>query len=232
MTSVCQNPVFVVINDDFLNAMDWQVAIDTTSVKAVGRFNKFERQEVNDLFENTTQMINTSSLAQVCHTDSITVDLVIQEFVAQLAENAKKGSSIRLNFKCGWILIKQGIIQWQHSRDLLMKYGVTTNDNGEMVSIPTSVQDSNQVSVETPSVARFSRATRSIDPNHFHMSNPNPQVIKAKFQGARDANSSTRSDKAEFDMLNLKFGKKVNFSNKLTTNDVLEDHLAQIKRHK
>ena len=54
MTSVCQNPVFVVINDDFLNAMDWQVAIDTTSIKAVGRFNKFERQEVNDLFENTT----------------------------------------------------------------------------------------------------------------------------------------------------------------------------------
>jgi hypothetical protein len=34
-------PVFVVINDDFLNSMDWKVAVDTASVRAVGRFNKF-----------------------------------------------------------------------------------------------------------------------------------------------------------------------------------------------
>lgn len=33
--------------------MDWKVDIDTNSVKAVGRYNKFEKQEVNDLFENT-----------------------------------------------------------------------------------------------------------------------------------------------------------------------------------
>ena len=55
-----------------------------------------------------------------------------------------------------------------------MKYGVTTNDNGDIISIPTSVQDSKMVSVMTPSVARFSRATRSIDGGKFHMSNPNP----------------------------------------------------------
>jgi|LakMenE01Jun11ns_1017448.scaffolds.fasta_scaffold9342505_1 hypothetical protein len=58
-----------------------------------------------------------------------------------------------------------------------MKYGVTTNDNGDMISIPTSVQDSKMVSVITPSVARFSRATKSIDGGKFHMSNPNPQQV-------------------------------------------------------
>lgn len=62
-----------------------------------------------------------------------------------------------------------------------MKYGVTTNDNGDMISIPTSVQDSKMVSVITPSVARFSRATKSIDGGKFHMSNPNPQKVQPKF---------------------------------------------------
>jgi hypothetical protein len=55
-------------------------------VKAVGRFNKFEKQEVNELFENTIQPINVSSIASVCHTDSNTVDLVLQEFVATVAD--------------------------------------------------------------------------------------------------------------------------------------------------
>lgn len=55
-------------------------------MKAVGRFNKFEKQEVNELFENTIQPINVSSIASVCHTDSNTVDLVLQEFVATVAD--------------------------------------------------------------------------------------------------------------------------------------------------
>lgn len=45
-------PVFAVVNDDFLNQMNWEVALDQTSEKAVGRFNKLDRTEVNDLFKN------------------------------------------------------------------------------------------------------------------------------------------------------------------------------------
>ena len=42
----------MVINDDFLNFMNWEVALDQTSEKAIGRFNKLDRSEVNDLFVN------------------------------------------------------------------------------------------------------------------------------------------------------------------------------------
>ena len=71
------HPVFVVINDDFLQQMDWQVAIDQNTDKAVGRFNKFERAEVNELFMNKIQPLSISSIASVCCTDSLTVELVI-----------------------------------------------------------------------------------------------------------------------------------------------------------
>ena len=58
------------------------MTIDTSTVKAVGRFNKHERHEVNDLFENTVQLLNTKSIGSVCFTDGETVDLVIQEIFA------------------------------------------------------------------------------------------------------------------------------------------------------
>lgn len=68
--NLCWTPVFVVINDDFLNSMDWKVAVDTASVKAVGTFNKFERSELEELFDHTTNPISTASIASSCHTDS------------------------------------------------------------------------------------------------------------------------------------------------------------------
>lgn len=43
-------PVFVVMNDDYLQSMNWEVMVDQTSDKAIGRFNKLDRTEVNDLF--------------------------------------------------------------------------------------------------------------------------------------------------------------------------------------
>ena len=71
------HPVFVVINDDFLSQMDWQVAIDQNTDKAVGRFNKFERAEVNELFMNKIQPLSISSIASVCCTDALTVENVL-----------------------------------------------------------------------------------------------------------------------------------------------------------
>lgn len=84
-------PVFVVINDDFLNQMNWEVALDQSSEKAVGRFNKHDRSEVNDLFRNKIQPLSLSSIASVCLTDSATVDNVLKEITASIGDLARKG---------------------------------------------------------------------------------------------------------------------------------------------
>lgn len=136
---------------------------------------------------------------------------------------------MRLNFKCGWLTIRDGLIQWQHNRELLTKHGL----NSDTISVPTTVCDSHQVSAVTPSVARFSKAARSVDQTSFHMANPNPQNHAPKFKGPREVASSTARSGFTLENIDLlRFGKRVNFGNKLTTNDVLEDHLRQIKNHK
>ena len=66
--SYLPSPVFLVVNDDFLNEMHWEVAVDTTSVKAVGRYNKHDKSEVHELF-NHISTLNLGSIAAVCHTD-------------------------------------------------------------------------------------------------------------------------------------------------------------------
>lgn len=73
------------INDDFLNSMEWKVEVDMTTAKAVGRFNRNDRKEVEELFEGSVTTIGTASIASVCHTDSQTVDLILQEIVATVA---------------------------------------------------------------------------------------------------------------------------------------------------
>lgn len=106
------SPVFVVINDDYLNQMNWEVALDQSSEKAVGRFNKHDRTEVNDLFRNKILPLSLSSIASVCLTDSATVDNVLKEITASIGDLARKGRSLRLNFKVGYLLINNQLIQW------------------------------------------------------------------------------------------------------------------------
>ena len=98
-------PVFVVMNDDYLNQMEWEVALDQTSDKAVGRFNKLDRTEVNDLFRNKIMPLSLSSIASVCLTDVATVDAVLKEITRTIGEMARAGRSLRLNFKVGYLLI-------------------------------------------------------------------------------------------------------------------------------
>lgn len=100
------NPVFVVVNDEFLNQMNWEVALDQTSEKAVGRFNKVDRSEVNDLFLHKIQPLAISSIASVCMTDSDTVSAVVREIVASIGELAREGKSLRLNMKVGYLLVQ------------------------------------------------------------------------------------------------------------------------------
>lgn len=60
----------------------------------------------------------------------------------------------------------------------------------------------------------------------FHMANPNPQSYAPKFKGPREVASSTARSGFTLDNIDLlHFGKRVNFGNKLTTKEVLEEHL-------
>ena len=98
-------PVFMVVNDDFLNQMNWEVGLDQSSEKAVGRFNKLDRVEVNDLFKNKISLLATSSIASVCLTDIATIDNVLKEIITTLGKLAQQGRSMRINFKVGYLQV-------------------------------------------------------------------------------------------------------------------------------
>ena len=83
------SPVFVVINDDFLAGMNWEVALDQNSDKAVGRFNKMDRTEVNELFKNKIELLPVSSIASVCLTDASTVENILKEITMTFGELAR-----------------------------------------------------------------------------------------------------------------------------------------------
>jgi hypothetical protein len=97
------SPVFIVVNDDFIKLMENLVICDKTSKNCVGRFNNNDRKEVNEAFENI-QLLNLQAIASVCHTDSQSVELVLSEILSTVADQAKQGKQMRLNFKCGWLV--------------------------------------------------------------------------------------------------------------------------------
>lgn len=77
----------------------------------------------------------------------------------------------------------------------------------------------------TPSLAK-TRATSHVtsEQKSFHMANPNPQPFGAKYKGVRDMGYK------EFEKLVdptdvIKFGKKVNYENKLNNEMILQEHL-------
>jgi len=105
--------------------MNWEVALDQSSEKAVGRFNKHDRTEVNDLFCNKIQPLSLSSIASVCLTDSATVENVLREITSSIGELARKGRSMRLNLKVGYLIIANQLVQWQHCKDLLRRHQVS-----------------------------------------------------------------------------------------------------------
>ena len=185
--------------------MNWEVAIDQNTEKAVGRFNKFERAEVNELFINKVQPLSISSIASVCCTDAQTVELVLAEFLATVSSLAQEARPMRINFKVGYLIIQKNIIQWQHSRELLHKHGVS-HAYDEMT---ITTRDPAMESVMTPSVALYSRAT-STDYKQYHTSNPNPQALKPQYYGVKDnvsRSSSVQDPAADI----IKFGKRMNF---------------------
>lgn len=98
-------PVFLVLNDDWINTLNDQVSLDQVSEKAVGRFDRYDRSEVNELFRNKVSPLTVSSIASISMTDSATVDNVLKEIFTTIAELAKDGRSLRINFKVGSLVI-------------------------------------------------------------------------------------------------------------------------------
>ena len=55
----------------------------------MGRFNKMDRTEVNELFKNKIEPLPVSSIASVCLTDVSTVENVMKELVATIGDLAR-----------------------------------------------------------------------------------------------------------------------------------------------
>ena len=71
----------------------------------MGRFNKLDKTEVNDLFRNRIMPLAMSSIASVCLTDVATVENVVKEIIKSIAELAQAGKHLRINFKVSYLII-------------------------------------------------------------------------------------------------------------------------------
>ena len=60
------------------------------------------------------------------------------------------------------------------------------------------------------------------------MANPNPQGFEAKFKGVREMGYSKYESVVDPTDI-VRFGKRVNYENKLTSDAVMEEHLSQMR---
>lgn len=93
------------LHEDFVDSAG--LSLDSRSDKAVVQYSRNPNDEVYKLFQGQVSPLNTTKIASVCLTDQATVDLLLQEFFAQLNE-AIKSSTVRLNLKIGTLLVKVG----------------------------------------------------------------------------------------------------------------------------
>jgi hypothetical protein len=86
-------------------------------------------------------------------------------------------------------------------------------------------------SAMTPSIAKTRAASHNFsfdESRTFHMANPNPQNHNQKFKGVRDLGYK-QYEKLMDPTDVIKFGKKVNYDTRLTNNQVMEEHLRQMR---
>ena len=179
--------------------------------------------------------INLQAIAQVCETDMLSVETILKEIVAQMKSHIKQGMNLRLMLKIGRLIIRNGTIQWKSFKeeDIMNR----TYTNGDAWSRVTSQNSRAMVgsvhrkdlSVMTPSVNKSVRtqSLKQSDRRSFHMANPNPQPFGQKFKGVRDLGyQNMQIDPADI----VKFGKRVDFQRKLTSDEVMQEHLRQIRQ--
>ena len=68
-------------------------------------------------FIANTHHINSSSVANVCDTDVFTIELIIKEIGAQIIHQLKKGSNLRLIFKIGKLITRNGRLEWRSMKE-------------------------------------------------------------------------------------------------------------------
>lgn len=81
----------------------------------------------------------------------------------------------------------------------------------------------------TPSLTK-TRATsqHTSELKSFHMANPNPQQHQVKFKGVRDLGYSAHEKLVDPTDI-VKFGKKVNYESKMNNEQIMEEHLRQMR---
>jgi hypothetical protein len=55
-----------------------------------------------------------TAIAKVCETDILTIENILKEIIIQLKLAIQKGLNIRLMFKVGKLIIKNGAISWKN----------------------------------------------------------------------------------------------------------------------
>lgn len=58
--------------------------------------------------------MNLTAIAKVCETDILTIENILKEIIIQLKLAIQKGLNIRLMFKVGKLIIKNGAISWKN----------------------------------------------------------------------------------------------------------------------
>ena len=151
-----------------------------------------------------------------------------------LGDLAAKGKSIRLNFKVGYLSVSNSVMHWQHSREIMHRSKVSQSIDGNSQAASSTYDRSERgsmaFSVMTPSVAHYSRAT-STDYRNHHQANPNPQSSGMRYVGPRDGLSSKGTFSPDKAAELTRFGKKIQFGNRTTNEELLQDHLKEMRMH-
>ena len=98
------------INQSFLNQCGGGVRISEKPENLISTYDPIQGEGQNI---SGMQHINLASIAKVCDTDILTIELVMKEIVAQIKYQLQKGSSLRLMFKIGKLISKGGELSWK-----------------------------------------------------------------------------------------------------------------------
>ena len=182
------------------------------------------------------QSLNLQSIAKVCSTDQKTVELVITELMAQLAACFKRGDNLRMGFKVGRLVARGGQLNWKPVNDQADQNQTQEDDQASRFSrTGTSMVSSvhrKDLSVVTPSV--FSRM-RSTGRNTvgtsagWHAANPNPQLGSRPYQGVREMGYEAYLSSTDPLQEMMRFGKKVACPPGQTSEQLMQEHLRQMR---
>ena len=88
------------------------------------------------------------------------------------------------------------------------------------------------LSIKTPSftVTNRSKSLASSYTRSFHMANPNPQNREQKYKGIRDTGYNVIDPTNSVADL-VRFGKRVTINNKMTNDEIMDEHLKQIRNN-